>query len=700
VVHADGVVRGAANLFADESQLTGESEPIGKQPFPGDPGGSVPGESRFLAGSHVVAGQGWGEITETGRRTRFGEIARLVAEAAPGATPLQQKTGRVVKSLGLAALGVALVVLALLWRRTGNPYQALLTAVSVAIASVPEEFPLVFTLFLSMGAWRLSRHGVLVRRLASVETLGSTTVICTDKTGTLTEGHFSVALHVPLEPDAGASRLLLETAVLACETTPADPMERALLDHSAAHGVAPADLYARWTLLRDHDFDPVGKHMSHVWRRAGGGGRVAAKGALEGILQHCRISPGDRARAEAIHAELADQGMRVLAIAARDGPDAGATRADDERDLVLLGVVGLRDPLRPEVPEAIARCTAAGIRVKLVTGDHVLTAHAIAEAAGIPHADDAIVTGPELEALPRPAREERIRRGAIFARIRPAQKHEIVEVLEASGEVVAMTGDGINDAPALRRADIGISLGLRGTAVARAAADLVLLDDDFASIVRAVKEGRSIFANIQRAFLYLLGFKLRIVVLALAVPLLGYPVLFAPVHLVWLELIVHPVSALAFEAEAPPADLMLRPPRDPRAPLVPPRLVLRSLLSGAILAAGAFWAYVAHLGAGVAYARSLGVAVIVAGSLLLVWAERATEGSFLAMPLPRSLRFWLVWGLVALSLPVFMRVPWTRAVFQIQPLGAEDWGIVLGIAVASVAWRAIPWPGRGRARAG
>jgi Ca2+-transporting ATPase len=692
VVHADGLVRRAANLSLDESQLTGESEPQGKGPFEGDAPGVAPEPALVHAGSVVLAGQGVAEVTETGPRTRFGRIARLVAEAGSQPTPLQRRTGRMVRALGLAASAVAGAVFLLTLWRTGDPHGALLAAVSLAIAAIPEEFPLVFTLFLSLGAFRLSRRGVLVRRLASVETLGSTTVVCTDKTGTLTEGRFAVDEHVAL--DGAGEAALLEAAALACEPAPVDPMERAILGHCAEHGIDVAALHGRWKIAADYDFDPAGKHMSHVWTGPDGRSRIVAKGALEGILEHCRPDPAARARAVEENRRLAGLGMRVLLVAVRDLERPAGLRAEDESGLAPIGLLGFRDPLRREVPAAIAECTAAGISVKLVTGDHALTAHAVAHAAGVPHADDGIVTGEELDRLPPVDRAARVARAAIFARVRPEQKLELVEALSAAGEIVAMTGDGINDAPALRRADIGVSMGIRGTEVARAAADLVMLEDDFAALVATVREGRRIYANIRRAFLYLLAFHTPIVALALAAPLLGLPLLLEPVHLVWLELIVHPVSALVFEAEAASPDLMRRPPRDPREPLVPLPLAVRSLVSGLLLAAAALWVYVAHLPGGVPHARSLGVAVIVAGSLLLVWAERAPEGSCLAAPFPRSARFWAVLGAVALSLPLVLQVPAAAEVFRVEPLSWSDWGRVLLLAAASVAWRAVPPPRR------
>ncbi len=695
VLHADGLVRRAQNLSVDEAPLTGESEPCPKAPADGPPGPEVPPDRRFWAGSRVLAGHGLGEVTGTGGRTRFGHIARLTSETVSEPTPLQRRTGRMVRRLGLAAIGVALAVFALDYHRHGDVLQALLVAVSLSIAAIPEEFPLVVTLFLTLGAWRLSRQGVLVRRLASVETLGSTTVICTDKTGTVTAGEFALDAHQPLA--AGVTETeLLEAAALACEPDPEDHMERALLADARRHGVQVADLHRRWHLVRDYDFDPVGKHMSHVWRRRGAGPgapfRIAAKGALEGVLEHCAAGTAERERAEAANASLADQGMRVLAVACREAQVLTGDRARDEGGLRLLGLVGFRDPLRPEVPAAIAECGRAGIQVKLITGDHARTAHAVAEAAGIPHEEGLVVSGEDIDALGPEARVERFRRATIFARVRPEQKYAIVDALARAGEVVAMTGDGINDAPALRRADIGISLGIRGTAVARAAADLVMLQDDFASLVATVREGRAIYAKIQRAFLYLLAFHLPIVGLALAVPVMGLPLLLQPVHLVWLELIVHPVSALVFEAEPPPPGLMARKPRDRSEPLVAGRLAWRSLASGAILTAVALWAYASHLAEGLVQARTLGVAVVVAGSMLLVWAERAPEGSWLAAPFPRTATFWLVWGGVALSLPLFMYWPAAADVLQIRPLSPGRWGLVIGLAALPVAWRAVPWP--------
>ncbi|HXZ85906.1 MAG TPA: cation-transporting P-type ATPase [Myxococcota bacterium] len=689
-VHADGVIRAAANLAIDESSLTGESEPQRKRSVLSAALAEAPADARFYAGSVVLAGHGRGEIAATGRSTRFGEIARLVAEADTSATPLQRRVGRLVQRLAVVATAVAVAVIGLGRLRGSTWGQALLGGISVAMSAAPEEFPLVFTLFLSVGAWRLTRQGVLVRRLASVETLGSTTVICTDKTGTLTRGEFVLDALVPL--NGASERTLLEAALLACEVPPSDPIEKAIALRASASGVAMDQLGAGWRLVRDHDFDPIGKHMSHVWASPDGGGRIwiAAKGALEGILEHAQVSASERKAIEEAHVRLASQGSRVLAVAARLGSsEHGTTRQDDERELSFLGLLGFRDPMRPEVPGAVRECRAAGVRIKVVTGDHALTAHAVAQSAGIVDGGGAIVTGDELERAPDDERRRLIAQAAILSRITPAQKYMIVEALRAAGEVVAMTGDGINDAPALRRADIGVSMGRRGTDVARAAADLVLLDDDFASIVAAVREGRKIFLEIQRAFLYLLAFHVPIVGLALTPPLLGMPLLLMPVHFVWLELIVHPVSALLFQGDPPPADLMRRPPRAPRAPMLPSRAVLRSVLSGALLTIAAFAVYAWRLPLEVDRARGVALATLILGYQLLVLVERATSAYGPGVLLPRSLRAWLVWGASGVSLPLLMYVPATAALVKVAPLGAGDWTIAAIAAGLAVGWRAL-----------
>jgi len=685
-VAADGVTLWAANLAIDESALNGESEPESKQP-----------EARFFAGSTVLAGQGFGRVTVTGAATQYGGIAALVAQTAPSPSPLQRSAGRLASRLGLVAILVAIGLVPLSLVRGDSWTESLLGAVSLAMAAIPEEFPIVLTVFLSVGAWRLAAQGMLVRRLASVETLGSTTVICTDKTGTLTRGEFQLTEHIVLAP-ALSERDFLEIAILACELHAVDAMERAIAAHAESHGLSASDVRSRWTLLRDYDFDANGKHMSHVWqsRTTDHLFIVAAKGALEGLLAHSRTDPAMHARALTAHAALASRGLRVLVVTGRSTQAIGSVRDEDERDLEIYGLLGFQDPLRPEIPAAVGLCRRAGIRVKMITGDHALTAHAVAEAAGIIHDDAMIVTGRDLAALGDTERDDRVRRAAIFARISPEQKFLIVDSLKRAGDIVAMTGDRVNDAPALRRADIGIAMGQRGTDVARTVADLVLLDDNFASIVATIREGRHILENIQRAFLFLIAFHVPIIVLAIVIELSGLPLILLPIHLVWLELIVHPVSALVFQAERPTNLVMARRPRDPAAPLLPRRAVVRSAASGVLLAATVVaWYWWSLPIVGEPHARGLALIVLLSGYQMLVFAER------LALPgtadiVPRTRVFWSVWIISTLSAIAIFSWPFLAQLFRIAPPTRSElaWAAITG--VASIGWRFLLYRSRPR----
>ena len=690
VIAADGVAQWVANVAVDESSLTGESEPQSKREWPSDPR-QAPPDARFYAGSQVASGHGFGRVTTTGAATQYGGIAALVAQTPPSASPLQEQAAVLVRRLGIVAAILAVGLFALSLGRGERWTSALLGAVSLAMAAIPEEFPIVLTLFLSVGAWRLASHGMLVRRLSSVETLGSTTVICTDKTGTLTRGEFQMTQHLVLESDL-SERDFLEVAVLACERHPTDAMERAIGVYAAARGIAAPDVDASWELVRDYDFDPVGKHMSHVWHalERNESYMVAAKGAVEGILAHSEADARARRAVLEANDQLAAQGLRVLALAGRRMDRLGAGRDHDERDLTVYGLLGFQDPLRPEVPGAVAECQHAGIRITMITGDHALTAHAVAEAAGIFHDDDLVVTGDELAALGEVERATRIRRAAIFARISPEQKFFIVDGLKRAGAIVAMTGDGVNDAPALRRADIGIAMGQRGTDVARATADLVLLDDNFASIVETVRQGRHIFQNIQRAFLYLIAFHIPIVVLAIWAPLIGIPLVLLPIHLVWLELIVHPVSAVVFQAEPAAADIMGRPPRNPAAPLLPRAAVMHSALSGGLLAVasfGMYWWQAPLLGE--SQARALALIVLLAGYQILIFAERLALPALAVELVPRTLVFWVVWCASAISLVVILYVPAAAQMFRVEPPGGAHVSAAIVLGVMAVAWRLI-----------
>ena len=694
VLHADGIFIQASNVSIDESGLTGEAEPISKRVVEGNTAEEAVNSS-FFAGSTMLSGQALGEVLQTGSRTRFGNIAALINETAATSTPIQRRTAKLVKGLGMVALVVAAALVGIGLLR-GHPLsRALLDGISLAIAAMPEEFPLVYTLFLAVAAVRLGRRGVIVRRLASVETLGSTTIICTDKTGTLTRGEFSLDVVSPMPGVAEAD--LLAAAILACEPTPQDLMERAIEAGATARGIEPNATRASLQLRIDYDFDAVGKHMSHVWTSTNGGGeQLVAKGAFEGVLEHCDLPQALRAQADAIMQGLAGQGLRLLAVARRRAESFSGQRETDERSLQLLGFVGFRDPVRAEVPAAIALCQKAGIKIKLITGDHALTAHAVADTAGIVHQHDGsdrpiILTGPELLALPKDVRDARIRQAAIFARIAPEQKFEIVRALKAQGEIVAMIGDGINDAPALRLADIGLAMGVRGTDVAKGVADVVLASDDFAAVAQTVQSGRELLENIQQAFLYLIAFHIPIVGLALLAPLSGMPLLLLPVHMVWLQLLVHPVSSLAFQGTRAAQVVMDQPPRRPGEGLLPRPAVLVSAVSGALLTGAVLLAYGLALHRGEDVARANGMLVLFSGYVLLVWFERSSLRGRPNKQGPKGTAFWLSLLATLVVFPLVMWLPSLRGLTHLAPITLGDWGTGVGLAVAALGWRLALW---------
>jgi Ca2+-transporting ATPase len=523
-------------------------------------------------------------------------------------------------------------------------------------------------------------------------------VICTDKTGTLTEGRLAVAgLATPSghRQASGAptaeERGLLQAAVLACEPDAYDPLDLAIVAHARTRGL-DADALHAGRLVTDHPFDPADKYLSHVWQLPDGSWRVAAKGSIEGILAHADADPTTRAAAQAANQAFAGDGMRVIAVAAAP-LESGPTdrRAGDEAGLEFVGLVAFTDPIRQGVAQALAACRSAGIRVVMITGDHPATAHAVAEGLQLPHGDqtgsDLIATGHDLDAADPDELERLAATANVFARTRPEQKHRLVQALRRGGQVVAMTGDGINDAPALREADIGVAMGRRGTEVAREAATLVLLDDNFATIVAAVQGGRRIFDNLRRAFAYLVAFHPPLLLAALIIPLLGRPLLLLPIHLVLLELLLHPVVSLVFQADPPAPDTMTRPPRTPGSGLAG-RSLWRPLALGLSLAAGVVGAYLTVLGWGwpVDQARALSFATLLAGQLLLLFVERSPHRPLWRAGLPVTRTLAWVTALLLGVIVAAVYLPPLAALLKLQPFPPTTWGTVAAIAAAATLW--------------
>ncbi len=695
IVPADAEIVELTQLLVDESPLTGESLPATKEADAGSEAGMV------WAGTTVLTGRAVARVVATGQRTRYGTIGALVAAARPPATPLQRALGRLVRLLAIAAaVFCAAVIVAELVRGRGWG-DAVIAGVSLAIAAIPEEFSMVYALYLALGAWQLAKDKALVRRLPGVETLGSVTVICTDKTGTLTEGRLTVGALIDSDGDtahiaptvdstvAGTHRRLLEAAVLACEPDPFDPLDRAIVAHARAAGI-DVDRLHRGTLVTDWPFDPADKYLTHRWRLVEGDEVVAAKGSVEGLLAHTRSPNGSMEAPMAVHDRLADDGMRLIAVAGGAVQGPTGDRAADERDLELLGMVAFSDPIRPRVASALEECRTAGIRVIMITGDHPATAHAVAEGLRLPHDGrdgDLIATGDDLDAAGDERFAELAATANVFARARPEHKHRLVQALRAQGEVVAMTGDGTNDAPALRAADIGVAMGERGTDVARDAATMVLLDDNFATIVTAVHNGRRIYDNLAHAFGYLVAFHPPLLFAALLVPLLGEPLLLLPVHLILLELLLHPIVSLVFQADPAESDVMARPPRSASSGLGL-RALWRPYVVGTVLAGGLVGGYltVLHRGWPVEQARGFGLAILLASQPLLLVVERSPHAPLWRTGLrPTRQLAVAVAVIVAVTVAAIYVGPFAR-LLQVASFPTVGWAAVVGVACVATLW--------------
>ena len=711
-VPADAILRQTTSLSVDESLLTGEPVPVRKSPSVDARALQRPGGDdlpSLFSGTLVSSGQGIAEVIATGSRSELGRIGTALHQIEPEATPLHKETGRIVRLLAIVGLAVCAAVVVAYALTRGNAWsvwkEGLLAGISMAMAILPQEFPVVLTVFSALGAWRISRSRVLTRRMPAIEALGAATVLCVDKTGTLTQNQMtlkvlatetgSVRLNQPTSPLPGEFSALLQAAILASKSDPFDPMERAL--HGAA-GTLPrvADaVRSPLTLIKEFPLTTSFFAVSHAWQSgAGDATRVVSKGAPEAIAELCRLSPARRSHIDEMVKSFASQGLRVLAVACLDF--TGAELPDDHRSLQLdfMGLVAFEDPLRATVPAAVAECRSAGIRVVMITGDYPRTAASIARQAGIEN-PDTVVAGPELEAMSDAELSRRVATTQVFARIVPEQKLRLVTALRTNGEVVAMTGDGVNDAPALKAAHIGIAMGGRGTDVAREAASLVLLDDDFSSIVAAIKLGRRIYANIRKATTFILAVHIPIAGLSVApVFFPSWPLLLLPMHVAFLELIINPSCSLIFEAEEADPDIMRRPPRRTDARLFSRNTVARALFQGlSVLAVCLGIAILAHRSHGPETARTLAFATLVVCSLVIILVNRsATRSVFGMIRVPNPALWWVVAG-TGVCLTAILTVPILQRLFAFAPLHAGDLALSLAAGVGCLLWFVIG-PGR------
>jgi P-type Ca2+ transporter type 2C len=701
-VPADALLLECTSLSTDESLLTGESLAVRK--IAGDasspavqPGGD---DIPFVySGTLVVRGTGIARVVATGGLSAIGKIGQALQAVSAEPTSLQRETGRLVKMLAIAVL-VLCALLILVYGISREAWlEGVLAGLTLAMAVMPNELPVVLTIFLALGAWRLSRTHVLARSAPVVETLGSATVLCVDKTGTLTLNRMTVTtLHAGgtlrtigdfrNDPPPDTFHDLVEFSILASQRDPFDPMERAIKDFGGEYLAHTEHLHGDWRLEREYPLSPELLAMSHVWRAPEGADYViAAKGAPEAVADLCHFGALQQEEMMAAVTRMADDGLRVLGVARSYFSQSSLPGEQHGFNFEFLGLVGLADPVRPTVAAALRDCYRAGIRMVMITGDYPGTARSIARQIGLAHPEE-VITGPELDGMNEKDLQGRVKTVNIFARVVPEQKLRLVQALKANGEVVAMTGDGVNDAPALKAANIGIAMGGRGTDVAREASDLVLLDDDFASIVRAVKMGRRIFDNLKKAMAYLLAIHIPIAGMSLIPVLFNWPLLFMPIHIAFLHLIIDPACSIVYEVEPAETEAMNRPPRDPREPLFNRRVLLLSTLQGLGILAMllAVFGVCLSRGQGELEARTLAFTTLIIANLGLMMTNRSwtsTLGTILRAP---NAALWWVTGGALLFLGLVLNVPFLRGIFRFSVLHPVDLAICLSAGVGSIIW--------------
>jgi len=697
-VPADGRIMWCTRLCTDESAMTGESLPVEKEVRESLPGETPLAErvNMVLSGTLVTAGRGRVLVTATGMDTEMGKVAGLLLGEREQISPLQRRMAEVSKKLSGLCLLVCGLVFGLGLLRGKGLFEMLMTAVSLAVAAIPEGLPAIVTIVLSMGVGRLAQRGAIIKKLPCVETLGCAQVICSDKTGTLTQNKMTVRQLWTMRGQrrdevfrcaalCSDSRLGWEGKTPICE---GNPTENALVCAAARAGLDKNELEKDYPRRGEIPFDSERKLMSTLHPDKEGGWLLVTKGAPDVLLERCRgLSAGERKLIGNANADMAREALRVIAVGKRHLDilpgelDSGVV----ERELTFLGLFGMMDPPRPGAEEAVKTCTAAGIRTVLITGDHKLTAVAVAEQLGILRKGERAVTGGELDFMPEEVLEEEIEKFSVYARVTPEHKLRIVKAWQKRGKTVAMSGDGVNDAPALKRADIGCAMGRSGTDVAKGAAHMILTDDDFSTIVAAVEEGRGIYANIRKAIHYLLSCNIGEIVTIFAATVLDFSQMpLAPVQLLWLNLVTDSLPALALGVERVEDGVMTQPPRRGDAPLFDRAFTLRLARQGLMVGGLTLAAYFLGLQAGEACASTMAFATLTLSQLFHAFNVRSETQSLFSVGVlsnPAMNRAFLIG--MALQLGVLLLPP-LQGVFCVVPLNVRQWMGVLGLAVAPI----------------
>ncbi len=701
-VAADAALLSGTNLATDESLLTGEPVPVAKFPaatFPermGSPGGA---ESPFVfSGSLVAQGKGTARVLATGERTAIGRIGHALASVAAEPTRIQLETARLVKHLAWCGGGLSVLVAVVYGLTRGDWLNAILAGITLAMAILPEELPVVLTIFLGLGAWRMAQSGVLTRRIPALEMLGSATVLCVDKTGTLTQNRMTLTrLYARGNTfdlrGADAVALpelfheLLEFSTLAGHRDPFDPMEQAIQKVTSQKLGDTEHIHFDWTLIDEYPLSRVLLAMSRVWQAPDQYNYViAAKGAPEAVFDLCHLAPQRTAELGQVAIAMASQGLRVLGVAKAAFQRGELPTIQHDFAFEFLGLIGLADPVRETVPPAIEESQTAGMRIIMITGDYPATATSIARQVGLASWDHC-VTGTELAEISDTELQRRVRDVNIFCRAVPEDKLRIITALKANGDIVAMTGDGVNDAPALKSAHIGIAMGGRGTDVAREAADLVLLDDDFSSIVTAVRVGRRIFDNLRKAFAFVIAVHIPIVGMSFVPVALGWPLLLLPVHILFLQLIIDPTCSIIFEAEPEDADTMRKPPRPPGTSLFDRGTIILGTLQGAAILAALLVVYGIglHFDQSAEEARALAFTVMVLASLGLILTSRSRSRDLFSTLGQRNAALWWIVSATLAVLAVILYLPTLRDLFKFGRLHSIDFMIAVIAGICCIA---------------